>query len=139
MKDFDSERQDRHSAREKELGDREFKLGGKTFNYRANTSYTVLESIAAVGEAEGGKVIELLEAALSDLVEADQAEAFLAVLRDKKDVVTFEDMNSIVNWIVEEQTKRPLSPASASTDGDATTGTSSKVAKSSGQATLAVN
>lgn len=139
MKDFDSERHERHAARERELGDREFKLGGETFTYRANTSYTVLEAIAAVNDAEGARVIELLEEALADLVEPEQSEDFLKALRDKKDVVTFEDMNSIVNWIVEAQTNRPLSPASPSTDGDETTGISSTDGSSSEPAAAAVS
>lgn len=125
MKDFDKERRASHAAREKEMADRSFKLGGETFTYRPFVSYTVLQSIAASGEQEGVDLIQSLESAVVALLEDGQEDRFLAVARSQKDPLTFADLNDLCTWLTEAQVGRPMQAPSPSTDGDAKTSTSS--------------
>ena len=127
-KDFDQERRERHAARERGLGDRSFVISGQTFTYKANASYTVLEELSASDEMDGAAMIRAIESAMLDMVDDAQHDEFLAVLRNKQDPYTFEDLNDLASWLVEEQVKRPTAAPSSSTDGDAnpTTSTSSK-------------
>lgn len=125
MKDFDSERQERHAAREKEMGDRTFVLGGEKFTYRATVSYTVLEYIANTGELEGGDLIHNLERGCVDLLDDGQEERFLAVLRSTENPLSFADLNDLCTWLTEAQVGRPTLAPLPSTAGDATTSTSS--------------
>lgn len=118
-KDFDAERQERHARRERELGDRSFKLSGHTFIYKANASYTVLEELSASDELDGAAMIRAMESAMLGMIESDQHDEFLGVLQDKDDPYTFEDLNDIASWLVEEQVKRPTAAPSSSTGGDA--------------------
>lgn len=118
-KDFDVERRERHAARERGLGDRSFVLSGHTFVYQANASYTVLEELSASDELDGAAMIRAMESAMLGMIEGDQRDEFLAVLQDKDDPYTFEDLNDIASWLVEEQVKRPTAAPSSSTGGDA--------------------
>lgn len=127
-KDFDGERRERHAARERHLGTRDFVLSGKTFTWLPNVSYTALEALSAADEFDGAELIRAIEGAMTEMIEEDQREQFLAVLRDKDDPYTFADLNAVATWLVEEQVKRPTQPLSSSTDGGASpsTETSSK-------------
>ena len=132
-KDFDGERRERHAKRERDLGDRSFVLSGVTFNWRANASYTALEQLSAADEQDGAELIRAMEGAMLDLIDEDQQDEFLRVIRDKSDPYTFADLNDLASWLVEEQVKRPTPAPSSSTGGDASpsTETSSKVGSSS--------
>ena len=125
MKDFDTERRERHAEREKEMGDRSFILSGKTFVYRANASYTVLEQIAATNDADGGDLIRAMEQSVLELLEPGQEDEFLATIRSKDDPYTFADLNELAEWLTEAQVKRPTLAPLPSTGGDATTPISS--------------
>ena len=106
-KDFDGERRERHAARERGLGARDFVLSGKRFTWLPNVSYTALESLSAADEFDGAELIRAIEGAMTEMIVEDQREQFLAVLRDKDDPYTFADLNAVATWLVEEQVKRP--------------------------------
>jgi hypothetical protein len=125
MKDFDAERQQRHEQRERELGDRSFRLGGETFQFRANPSYTSMEPLMKVQDAEGIEIIRLMEQSILDLLEPGQQDRFLVALRNPDVPVTVFDLNEITNWITEAQTGRPTQAPSLSTPGGLTTSTES--------------
>jgi hypothetical protein len=128
VKDFDAEFAQAHAERESEMAERSFKLGGKTFTYAANPSYTGLGQITSEGE---GDVIGRLEEGLLRLMDDGQEEEFLAVLRDKKSKVTLNDLNTLIAWVIEQQTGRPTQAPSLSTPGGATTSTPSTAGSSS--------
>ena len=107
MKDFDTERRERHEKRERELGDRTFVLSGETFTWKANASYTVLEQVASTEDEDGTDLIHAMEQAIVAMLEDGQEERFLEVVRNKDDTYTFEDLNALARWLVEEQVKRP--------------------------------
>jgi hypothetical protein len=125
MKDFDTERRERHAERERMMGERSFVVGGETFYYRAVVSYTVLESIAGSGGLEGAELIHVLERGAVDMLEDGQEERFLAVLRNMDDPLSFNDLNELCFWLTEAQSGRPTLAPLPSTAGDATTSTSS--------------
>jgi hypothetical protein len=125
MKDFDTERKERHAEREATMGDRTFILGGETFSYRATVSYTVLERIAASSEQDGAALIRALEEAVIELLEEGQQDRFLAVIRSTEDPLSFSDLNDLCTWLTEAQVNRPTLAPLPSTAGDAKTSTSS--------------
>jgi hypothetical protein len=125
MKDFDTERRERHAAREVEMGDRSFTLGGETFTYRSVVSYTVLEEIAASSDKDGAELISSLEAAILHLLEDGQEERFLKAIRSPDDPFTFADLNDLATWLTEVQVGRPTQAPSLSTTGGAATSTPS--------------
>ncbi len=131
VKDFDVERHARREEREKEMGERSFVLCGKTFTYRAEVSYTVLEQISEQGGMDGKELIQSIEAAVLDLLEPGQEEEFLAVARNKDDPLTFEDLNTLATWLTEVQVNRPTQVPSPSTSGDESTSTALTAVSSS--------
>jgi hypothetical protein len=122
VKDFDQEFAEAQKERASELKERSFKLGGKTFTYAANPPYTALGQITSEGE---GDVIGRLEEGLLRLMDVGQEEEFVKVLHDKEHPVTLNNLNSLISWIIEQQTGRPTQASSASGAGDARTTTSS--------------
>ncbi len=135
MKDFDKEFAESQAERASEMKEREFKLGGKTFTYAANPSYTGLGQITSDGE---GDFIGRLEEGLLRMMDAGQEEDFLAVLRDTKHPVTINNLNSLISWIIEQQTGRPTQAPSLSTSGAPKTATSSTAGSSSAPAVASV-
>lgn len=128
MRDFDSERHERHEQREKELGDRSFIIGGEHFTYRANARYRVLRDMASItSDTEGAVVIDTIEEAVLQLIEEDgDAHArFHALIERANDPITFEDLTALCNWLIEEQFARPTQAPSLSIAGRETTGTPS--------------
>lgn len=125
MKDFDSDFRETQAAREDELGDRSFQLGGKTFNYLANPPYTILEQVTAVGEKDGVELIRQLEEAAVLLIEDSERAAFRKALRDPKSKVTLQGLSAIINWVTEQQTGRPTEASSPSGPGGEPTSTES--------------
>lgn len=122
MKDFDTEFAQAHAERESELKERSFKLGGKTFTFAANPSYTGLAQLTSEGE---GDIIGKLEEGLLRLMDKGQEEEFLATLRDTESPVTISDLNTMISWIIEQQTGRPTQAPSLSTPGAPETSTRS--------------
>ncbi len=128
MKDFDTEFAEAQKERSSELAERSFKLGGKTFTYAANPSYTALGQITSEGE---GDVIGRLEEGLLRLMDVGQEKDFLAALHDDKHPVTLNNLNALISWIIEEQTGRPTQAPERSGSGGKTTSTSSTDGSSS--------
>lgn len=125
MKDFDTERRERHAAREERMGDRAFTLGGETFNYRVTTSYMVLERVMDTENLEGVDVVRAFESAIVDMLEPGQEERLLKVLHSTEDPFTFEDLNELCQWLTEAQVARPTLAPSPSGSGEGATETSS--------------
>lgn len=131
MKDFDTERHERHAAREQDLGDRSFVLGGVTFTYRAVSSYTVMGDIGSDKDMGAAELIGVMEQALLKLIEPGQEEEFLAAIRSEDDPFSFADLTELVQWLTEAQTDRPTQAPSPSTSGDVATSTALKESSSS--------
>jgi hypothetical protein len=131
VKDFDSERLQRHAEREAALGERSFLLGGETFSFRPEVTYLVLERIAAIGDTGGKGIIRDMEAAVLDMLEDGQEERFLQVVRNTENPVTLGDLNDLCGWLTEQQTVRPTQAPLLSTDGRDSTGTDSTESSSS--------
>ena len=131
MKDFDTERRERHAKREAEMGERTFLLGGETFTFRAASSYTVLGDIGSSEEMSAGDLIAVMEEALVKMLESGQEDRFLSVIRSQEDPLTFSDLTQLVQWLTEAQTERPTIAPSPSTGGDATISTFSTESSSS--------
>lgn len=137
MKDFDTERHERHAERAALLGDRAFKFGGETFTFYAAVPYEVLRAIAALGDetvdSSGAAVIDGIEATVLALIEdIDGAhDRFREVCRRQTDPVTFFDLNALCTWLIEQQVGRPTAAPSPSTDGRESTSTESTEISSS--------
>lgn len=126
MHDFDEERRKRHATRETEAGDRTFMFGGKLMRFRANTPYSVTQSVAALTETtDGSAVFDTLEKAVVDMIEPDDRSMFWEACRDDAFPVTFDDLLDLANWLIERQTARPPTPAESSAPSSSPTGTTS--------------
>ena len=126
MKDLDVDRVARHKEREAMMGDRQFKFGGEVFTYRANVQYDVLRDVAAMtADTDGSEVIDTLEKTVLSLLEASSHKPFLKVCRRSEDPITFQDLNDVATWLIQEQVGSPTLASSLSSVGDATTTTGS--------------
>lgn len=126
MRDFDSERRERHEEREKALGDRSFKLGGEVFTYRANVAVDVLRALTSETPLTGAAYIDAIQHSCLEMIEDDGHDRFVKVLERRDDPVTMEDLQAVFTGLVEEAFKRPLEPSSLSSDTESGSGTSSK-------------
>jgi len=132
MKDLDVDRLARHKEREAMMGDRQFKFGGEVFTYRANVQYDVLRDVAAMtADTDGSEVIDTLEKTVLSLLEAPSHKSFLKVCRRSEDPITFQDLNDLATWLIQEQVGSPIPASSLSSVGDATTTTDSTEKSSS--------
>lgn len=134
MKDFDAERAVRHKEREKEIGDRSFKLGGHVFTFKANVPFNYMEEVGSVtAESSGGDVLGALERFVLDMIEGEngEREKLKAILHNPEEPITFADLNDLVVWLIEQQTQRPTTAPSPSTPGRKPTGTTSTEESSS--------
>ena len=126
MKDLDVDRLARHKEREAAMGDRQFKFGGEVFTFRANVQYDVLRDVAAMtADTDGSEVIDTLEKTVLSLLEATSHKPFLKVCHRVEDPITFQDLNDLATWLIQEQVAAPTLASSLSTVGDATTTTES--------------
>jgi hypothetical protein len=127
VKDYDAERQQRHKEREQALGDRQFKLGGEIFTYRANVSYDVLRRLTSDAPLTGSAYIDAIELSCLEMIEDDDDahKRFIALSSRDKDPVTLEDLQAVFSGLVEDAFKRPTQASLPSGVTDAATGTSS--------------
>jgi len=135
MKNFDDERAERHEQRAASNPDRGFVIAGKEFTYKPSVRYDAIRARAELsGGTDGATIIATLEDTACLMIEGDPAD-FLAALHTENGSlpVTFEDLNDVVKWLVEQQVRRPTEALSSSTDGRATTGTDSTETSSSPQ------
>lgn len=133
MKNFDDDREERHKQREAELGDRSFVLGGETFQFRAIVEYETLRSILTATELSGGAYISRVEENVFQMLDGGEeaADRLHQILQRKDDPVTFDDLNALCTWMVEEHFRRPTQPSSLSEDGRTPTSTNSTEGPSS--------
>ncbi len=140
MRDYDKERLERHVEREKLLGDRQFKIGGEFFTYKANVAVDVLRRLTSDTPLTGADYIDAIEASCLEMIEDtdDGHERFHLLLTRSDDPITMEDLQIVFTGLVEDAFRRPTEASSPSTDGDASTGTSSTETSSTGPAVASV-
>jgi hypothetical protein len=125
MKDFDTARAERHKERQEEFGEKPFKFGGEVFYVRANVGYLAIKRVAALTDSStGAETFDAIEESVFSMIEPrdDALERFLAVTRSLEDPVTFEDLVELQNWLIQEQTRRPPTEQSPSSDSQPKTG-----------------
>lgn len=137
-----SEPLDFNKARAKRaMSERRFYLGPYTFKRRPTVPPEVLSMYAIAGQdGDDADTIQRFERALLELVEdkacvtdtgevipTTQAWEFMRRTGDENDVVSFEDMASITEWLIAGVVERPTMPPSDSPGGSPSraTGTSS--------------
>lgn len=134
IKDFDESARTRHAENAERFGEHPFKFRDETFFVAANVDYNVLRSVAALTEeADGSRVVDTVADAVVNLIDPkDNAiERFHDVRKTHSMPVTFEDLMELLNWLIEEQTSRPPTPASSSSGGSSENGTASTETSSS--------
>ena len=137
IKDFDEAARERHAENAARFGEHPFQFRGEVFFVRANVDYDILRSIAKLTEeTDGSKVIDTIENAVVKLIDPkdDAHNRFRAVRQNDEMVVTYDDLTELLNWLIEEQTKRPPTQAESSSGGDSTNGTTSTGPSSTVQA-----
>jgi len=135
VEDLDQRRRERREEREREMGDRTFALGGKTFTYRSASSYMVMEDVVALQrDGRGIDFVPTVERAILDMIEPGQEEEMLAVLHDRDDPFTLADLNDLLAWLGAAQAGRPTELSSPSVPGDTSTSTTSTDGSSSAPA-----
>lgn len=128
MKNFDDAQRTRHEEKAKELGDRSFTFRSEDFHVRANVRYGVIKAVAGISEnTDGNSVFEVIEDAVISLIDPtnNAAKRFRKVAAGEEFPVTFEDLIELLNWLIEEQTGRPPTPAESSSSGQTQNGTPS--------------
>lgn len=135
IKDFDAEQLAEQEQDAKEFGDKPFTFRGETFHVRPSVKYGVIKSVAGIAEADdGNRVFSVIEEAVLSLIDPrdDAHERFRQVCDQEKFPVTFKNLISLLNWLIEEQTGRPPTPAANSSNGSTVSGTPSTVISSEG-------
>lgn len=139
MRDYDEERAKRHAERDKLLGDRQFKVGGEVFVYKANVSVDVLRRMTSSDVLSGASYIDAIEQSCIDFIEDtdDAHDRFVALMKRTDDPITMEDLQAVFQGLVEDAFRRPTQASLPSGDGDAKTGLSSTESKSTEPAVVA--
>lgn len=144
MFDFNVEIEKEHEEREREFGEKPFAFGYKPqedgkprepeiFYVRANVGYLGIKRVAALSEdSSGGETFDAIEESVFSMIDPrDNAlERFRAVTRNNDFPITFNNLLSLQNWLIQEQTGRPPtqeqpSVATPTTSGEPSTATSS--------------
>lgn len=129
------------ARRARSMSERRFYLGPYTFKRRPTVPPEVLSMYSIAGnDGDDGDTIKRFETALLDLVEptairtetgeelaTTEAWQYMRFTGDENDVVSFEDMGSITQWLISGVVERPTGQPSDSSDGspDPGTGTTS--------------
>lgn len=114
MKNFDEAR----AARTAE--DRTFQIGGEEFTMKASVRPEALADYERLGtDTEAEAALAVIDAMVVSFIEGGKlAEArYRKVRAREEDAISMEDLSSLVEWLIEEQTRRPTSASSASSDG----------------------
>lgn len=123
--DFDAEIAKRHAEREQEFGDKPFKFGGETFYVRANVGYLGIKRVASLtDDSTGGETFEVIEQSVISMIDPrdDAITRLRAVLSNDDFPITFEDLVSLQNWLIGEQTNRPPTQEQSSASTPSKTG-----------------
>lgn len=134
MHDFDKAQLARHAQNAEAFGERTFGLRGETFHVRANVGYSAIKAMAEINEnTEGTVVFERVENAVLAMIDPrnDAHARFIALCRQMDNPITFDDLNDINNWLIQETTQRPPTQQNSSPTGQQTPGTSSTETSSS--------
>ena len=128
MHDFDKSQRARHAQNEIEFGERSFTFRGEVFYVRANVGYPAIKRMAEINEnTEGTAVFERVEKAVLAMIDPrDKAyERFEKVIESADFPVTFEDLNELNTWLIQESTGRPPTQPESSVTGLQIAGTKS--------------
>lgn len=125
MRDFDQQRRERA-----EFGrdDRTFVLGGETFVVKASIRPEALAEYENLKADDGaGKALEVIDDLVVSFLEpADDAEARYRHVRTVEDnPISLGDLEALVEWLVETQTKRPTGQPGSSSASPGHTGNTS--------------
>lgn len=121
MKDFSIERKP----------DLEFRIGADVFYAVGDTPGGVILDLAEIGNsAEGVNKTSAISEFLDSVLLPDSAELFAQRMRDSENPITFEQLISVFEWLLEEytggeETARPTQAAASSSSGSRRTGRSS--------------
>lgn len=129
------------ARRERSMSERRFYLGPYTFSRRPTIPPETLSKYAnAGGDGDDGNTVRNFEQALLELVErqavitdtgeaisTEEAWQFMRFTGDENDVISFEDLAAITQWLVAGVVERPTGQPSDSPDGSPSqeTGTTS--------------
>jgi hypothetical protein len=129
------------ARRQRSMSERRFTLGPYTFKRRPTIPPETLSKYASAGQdGDDGNTVRRFEEALLELVEptavltdsgeqvqTSDAWQFMRFQGDEHDVVSFEDMANITQWLIAGVVERPTGQPSDSPDGSVTpdTGTNS--------------
>ena len=129
------------ARRKRSMSERRFTLGPYTFRRRPTIPPETLSKYATAGQdGDDGNTVRNFEEALLELVErtaevtetgetisTEDAWQFMRFTGDENDVISFEDLAAITQWLVSGVVERPTGQPSDSPDGspDPTTGTTS--------------
>jgi hypothetical protein len=123
VKNFDEARGER------EKRDRSFQIGGEEFTYRAAVAP---EAILHWSKMTGGEIpdlteeqaLEIFDETVQAFLEPGQSEKWEKVRNpNAKHPLNIGDLRDLVSWLFEEQTARPTTPPSDSSDGSESGGT----------------
>jgi hypothetical protein len=131
------------ARRERSTSERRFTLGPYTFKRRSTIPPETLSKYASAGQdGDDANTVRNFEEALLELVErtavitetgeevtTEDAWHFMRYTGDEYDVIGFEDLASITQWLISGVVERPTGQPSDSPDGSPTpsTGTTSTV------------
>ncbi len=121
MQDFDVIRAERRAQRD---GDREFKVGGKTFKFAAYSSPDLYANVQlAVSDPEW---LEAADAFMDSVLETPQGKKdWKAVRNGAKEPLSFTDIRAVMDHVVEVTSGRPIEASNGSSPGSSDSGTSS--------------
>lgn len=125
------------ARRERSMSERRFTLGPYTFRRRPTIPPETLSKYATAGQdGDDANTITRFEQSLLELVERDaevtdtgekistaDAWKFMRFTGDENDVVSFEDLAAITQWLVSGVVERPTGQPSDSPDGSPVPGT----------------
>lgn len=125
IQDFNEARRERSSS------ERRFYLGPYTFKRRPTIPPETLSKYAVAGEdGDDGNTVRNFEEALLDLVDrnavitetgeevtTEDAWRYMRFTGDENDVISFEDLVAITEWLIAGAVERPTGQPSGSPDG----------------------
>lgn len=120
MKNFDEVRRERIDR------DREFIIGGETFAYRAGVRPEVIvpwyqlqsgESLRGENALTQEEQLKVMDDTVIAFLEDGYEEKWRAVRARTETPVTLKDMDSLIEWLIEEGTGRPTEQLSDSGSG----------------------
>ena len=120
VKDLDEDRSN-------PLEERAFKIAGETFKYYPAVSPRWLFMNSEItGDLPGDEILHRIDGMIGAMLTTDTERKRWESARERdKNPLTLNDLVSVRDWLVEEQTGRPPTPAVSSSNGSATTGTPS--------------